>query len=123
MDVTPLIRSDQQVIQAYAGESFKVSGKTHQGAIAVQPHITQSWDAPDFSDLSPNDFSFLGDARPDVILLGVGKTSRFLSKAQKQDFQDAGLHVEVMDTGAACRTYNVLMAEGRQVMAALYPYL
>ncbi|MGE4312684.1 MAG: Mth938-like domain-containing protein [Pseudobdellovibrionaceae bacterium] len=123
MDVTPLIRSDQQVIQAYAGETFKVSGKTYQGAILVRPDATTAWDAPAFEDLQPQDFTFSEKDRPDVILLGVGKLSRFLTREQKQAFASAGIHIEVMDTGAACRTYNVLMAEGRLVAAALYPYL
>ena len=123
MDVTPLIRSDQQVIQAYAGDTFKVSGKTYTQAIIVLPHMTQNWEAPTFETLKPSDIAPLFDNRPDMILLGVGKTTRFFTREQKQAFQAAGLHIEVMDTGAACRTYNVLMAEGRQVAAALYPYL
>lgn len=57
----------------------------------------------------------------EFLLLGSGARMQLLPKALRQGLRDAGLVVEVMDTGAACRTYNVLLAEGRRVGAALLP--
>ena len=119
MDVTPLIRQGQQIIQSYAGGTFKVSGLIHQGAIIVTPEKTFTWDAPDdLNALKPEHFAAIKDC--DVILLGTGKTMRILNPALKKSL---GLPIDAMGTDAACRTYNVLMAEGRRVAAALMPSL
>ena len=60
-------------------------------------------------------------AEIDVVLLGTGKIMQILNPALRRELKAVGLSVEAMDTGAACRTYNVLMAEGRRVAAALFP--
>lgn len=128
MDVTPLVRKGQQIIQVYAGGVFKVSGQSYPHAIIVQPHQTVTWDvgsAKTISDLSIESFAPLIDLAGDVdvFLLGCGRVMAFLDPALKRDLKSKGLHLEVMDTGAACRTYNVLMAEGRRVAAVLLPDL
>src|SRR5262245_47991227 len=123
MDVTPLVRKGQQIIQSYAGGRFKVSGTYYEGAVIVLPEGTEAWDAPDFESLKPKNFDFLARKSQDldVVLLGCGTEVKFLPNELKNTLKDKGLKVEVMDTGAACRTYNVLMADGRRVAAALLP--
>ena len=125
MDVTPLIRSDQQVIQSYAGGRFKVSGAGFEISIIVFPDFTLEWgvDGP-VSKLHERDFEPLTNrARElDVVLLGCGAHMEFMPPFLRQKLKDKGLSVEIMDTGAACRTYNVLMADGRRVAAALLPF-
>lgn len=123
MDVTPLVRFGQQIIQRYAGGGFRVSGQTYPGAVIVTPDATQSWPVSTFSGLQELDFSLIYDvpSPPDVVLLGTGKSQQFMSPDMRQALRAKGLVIEVMDTGAACRTYNVLMAEGRRVAAALLP--
>lgn len=124
MDVTPLVRADQQIIQSYSGGTFKVSGSAYSGAVFVLPEETTPWDFDgDPASLSEEDFDFLADKADDidVILLGCGKATIFLSPNLKLALKTKGLNVDVMDSGAACRTYNVLMAEGRRVAAALLP--
>ena len=125
MDVTPLVKQGQQIIQSYAGGIFKVSGEVFKGPVLVQPEASVAWrtSVQDISDLSEDDFSqLLAQADSiDVLLLGCGKEIAFLDKALKQALSDQGLPIEVMDSGAACRTYNVLMAEGRRVAALLLP--
>jgi uncharacterized protein len=121
MDVTPLIRPGQQIIQSYAGGQFKVSGQVYKGAVIVTPDKTISWNAPDkISDLSFKHFYLAG--KPDVILLGTGSKMQFLPPDLKKALKEKGLSPEPMDSGAACRTYNVLMAEGRIVAAFLLPF-
>ncbi len=123
MDVTPLVRQGQQIIQSYAGGSFKISGQAYQGAVLVTPEKTVLWDAPEsFEGLSADHFELLA-GKFDVILLGTGKTMKLLSPDLRKSLKDKGLSVDVMDTGAACRTYNVLMAEERVVVAMLLPAL
>ncbi|HOO81171.1 MAG TPA: Mth938-like domain-containing protein [Alphaproteobacteria bacterium] len=125
MDVTPLIRSGQQIIQSYSGGRFRVSGAVYEGALIVMPEGSQRWDfAGEVADLSEPDFVPLIEqaAEIDVVLLGCGATIQFLSSNLKNALKACGLNVEVMDSGAACRTYNVLMADGRRVAAALLPF-
>lgn len=122
MDVTPLISKNAQVIQAYAHGVFKVSGHSFDGPVLITPDQTVAWDVSGFDTLSLSDFEVVG-RDIDVLLLGTGKTMAFLPLKLRQELKNSGLSVDCMDTGAASRTYNVLMAEGRRVSAALLPYL
>lgn len=123
MDVTPLLKSGQQIIQSYAGGGFRVSGMAYSGSVLVWPERTENWAFHDFSALCGEDFApvYQHDPLPDVVLFGTGKTQQFLLPALRQELRAKGLVIDVMDTGAACRTYNVLLAEGRRVVAALLP--
>lgn len=124
MDVTPLIRAGTQVIQSYSGGRFRVSGAVYEGAVIVFPDGVSPWNAlEDYSSLIADHFKILAEksAEIDVVLLGTGKAMQILTPALRQQLKTMGLSVEAMDTGAACRTYNVLMAEGRRVAAALLP--
>ncbi len=126
MDVTPLVKKGQQIIQGYTGGVFKISGKSWPGPVLVFPDYTEIWDLDGETALERLE---IGHFEPllqkkgeiDVILLGCGPQMKFLPPALKSPLKTVGLHVEIMDTGAACRTYNVLMAEGRRVAAALLP--
>lgn len=125
MDVTPLIKEGQQIIQSYAEGVFRISGISYDGAVLVSPQGTLAWSATSFEDLALQDFENL-IARADdidVVLLGAGAQMKFFNPALKRELSAKGLPVDVMDTGAACRTYNVLMAEGRRVVAAMLPSL
>ncbi|ALJ37172.1 hypothetical protein D9623_15075 [Azospirillum brasilense] len=122
-DITPIIPSDRQVIDGYGDGQFCVSGQWRTGAVVVLPDRTEPWRPQDFAALTAEDFAPVIGAEPRVefLLLGSGARMQLLPKALRQSLRDAGLVVEVMDTGAACRTYNVLLAEGRRVGAALLP--
>ncbi len=123
MDVTPLVKRGQQIIQSYAGGSFKITGVVYKGAVIVRPEGTTPWAVPSFhlQKLISDDFkvleSVIGSA--DVVLFGTGAGRVILTPEQKRGL--GNLKPETMDTGAACRTYNVLMAEGRRVAAVLLP--
>lgn len=123
MDVTPLLKPGQQIIQSYAGGGFRVSGQAYQGGVLVWPDKTVPWALTSFAALQVSDFSpvYEHDPLPDVVLFGTGAQQKFLVPALRQQLRDKGLVIEVMDTGAACRTYSVLLAEGRRVVAALLP--
>jgi len=116
MDVTPLVRRDAQVIQSYKDGVFKISGEVYEGAVLVAPDVTRLWDVTGVDALSIDDFSSI---EAEVVLLGTGARMAFLPADMRRALKEQGLVVECMDTPAACRTYNVLMAEGRQVVAAL----
>lgn len=124
MDVTPLVRQGAQIIQSYKPGKFKISGRSYHSPVIVRESGTEEWSAPnDVADLQIEHFSLLADsdAAPDVVLLGTGEKLVFPPVQLRLDLRQEGLNVEIMDSGAASRTYNVLMAEGRRVVAALLP--
>lgn len=81
--------------------------------------VTSGWAAAGFDALTEGDFAGLLATQPDVVLLGSGGTIRFPHPALTRALATAGVGLEVMDTAAACRTFNILVAEGRRVTAAL----
>lgn len=130
MDVTPLISSHQQVIQSYALKHtsgyFKISGQIYTKPVFITPDVTHEWNAPlSFEALTIDHFkSVLGELQAlDVLLLGTGKTAQFLDISLSTELRKNSIRPDIMDTGAACRTYNVLMAEGRILGALLLPYI
>lgn len=130
MDVTPLITRDRQVIQSYAlknsSGSFRISSVIHAGAVFVTPERTVAWNAPDtaaqltIAHVEP----LLAELQQlEVLLIGTGETFHFLPPALLQELRAFKLKPDMMDTGAACRTYNVLLAEARLVGALLLPVI
>ena len=73
-----------------------------------------------FEALDASDFERLRDLRSEVVLLGTGNRQRFPHPRLTRPLSDARIGLEVMDTQAACRTYNILVAESRKVAAALF---
>lgn len=124
MDITPLIGQGSSIIQSYAEGKFRISGRVYEGAVLVFADHVFPWPAAE--PLTPEMFRPLLEKSEsfDVILLGCGKAAMPEILALRRDLKAAhGLNVEFMDTGAACRTFNVLLTEGRRVAAALLPML
>ena len=107
-------------IDAYGNGGFRFAGMSHRGSILCLPSGIYAWEPPD-----PLDASSLEPALAErgellrVLILGTGMRQVFPAAAVRRAFIEAGLALEPMDTGAACRTYNVLLGEGRPVGAAL----
>ncbi|MDO4231572.1 MAG: Mth938-like domain-containing protein [Lautropia sp.] len=118
---------DLNAFTAYGDDWVEVNGERHSGALLVRPRgPVDVWDVASFEALNAERLLALLDApadqpdwRPEVILLGTGAQLRFPHPQLTRPLLQAGVGVESMDTLAACRTYNILMAEGRQVLAAL----
>ncbi|MEY3866064.1 MAG: hypothetical protein RL234_1555 [Pseudomonadota bacterium] len=77
------------------------------------------WPVKSFEELSPADFAQMTSLKPELIIIGTGKRQRFPKPELLKTLIDAKLGFEVMDSQAACRTYNILVGEGRQVLLAL----
>ncbi len=103
----------------YGAGFVLINGVRHDGNLIVMPEHLQPWDAGGFSSLKPEDFSELTSLKPEVVLLGTGEKIRFPHPSLTRALSEARIGVEVMDNQAACRTYNILMAEERKVAAAL----
>ncbi|RVU39244.1 hypothetical protein EOI86_08375 [Hwanghaeella grinnelliae] len=128
MDITPLIPEDRQVIDSYGPGRFQIAGITYTGPVLVFPNAVLSWDVAEsddvFSALDPATLGAISAANPaiEVLLLGTGAKTEFVRPSLKASIkQSIGLTPDAMETGAACRTYNILLAEGRRVAAAMMP--
>lgn len=98
----------------------EVNQQRYTENLIVQPKkLHPRWTAANFNDLTLADFKFLAGLGPEVLLLGTGPLLRFPPSSLLRPLIEAGIGVEVMDLGAACRTYNILANENRNVTAAL----
>jgi uncharacterized protein len=103
------------------GEGFVlVNGQRHERNLLVLPDRLQpDWLIGGFEDLTGAHFEALLQFAPDLVLLGTGSRLRFPQPGLYAGLMTRGIGVEIMDLGAACRTFNFLSAEGRRVAAAL----
>jgi uncharacterized protein len=106
-------------IEAYGRGGFRFAGMSHRGSILCLPSGIYAWEpaAPlTLASLAP---ALAEKDRIGLLVVGTGERQTLPSPEVRRAFADAGVALELMDTGAACRTYNVLLAEGRPVAAAL----
>lgn len=108
-------------IDAYGNGGFRFAGMSHRGSILVLASGIYAWEPSEGGALTPADFAraFAETGQLGFVLLGTGRKQIFPSAAIRTAFAEAGLGLETMDTGAAARTFNVLLGEGRPVGAAL----
>lgn len=107
-------------IRAFQVGMIQVNEKKYTTSIIVTPtQLIESWAPQTFSQLTAADFQVVAQLKPDIILLGTGSTLIFPSIEMYGDLINQGIGVEIMDTRAACRTYNALSAENRNVAACL----
>jgi uncharacterized protein len=122
MDLTPLVPAGRQVIERYAASGFRVTGVIYHGPILVFPDRTMPWEGASTSAVTCESLApVIEHGGIQILLLGLGRAISPVSGTLRGGLRAAGIVLEAMDTGAACRTYNVLAAEGRQVAAALIP--
>jgi len=121
MDVTPLIPAGRQVINAYGDGGFTISGTRWQGSVLVFPTRTLAWEPTSLAELDEESLRPVMEAedRPELLLLGCGPAMAPVPAALRMALRSVGIKLEIMDTGAACRTYTILLPEDRSVAAAL----
>lgn len=110
----------RNTVTGYGAGFVEIDGERHTESILVTPQVdVAAWGVAEFEALRPEDFERLRDFDAEVVLFGTGERQRFPHPRLIASLTNAGVGVEVMDTGAACRTYNILVSEGRRVLAAL----
>lgn len=110
----------QNVVTASGDGYVDINGLRHQASLLLLPQqLEPGWGVAGFDALSEADFARIAALDCEVLLFGTGRRQRFPRPALLQPLMAARIGVEVMDTAAACRTYNILLAEGRKVAAAL----
>ncbi len=104
----------------YGDDYVAINGKNHQGNLVLLPRrLIQDWTDATFDSLTQADFDFLAELKMEIMILGTGAKQRFPHPQLLQGLMRAGVGLEVMNTQAACRTSNILVAEGRSVGCAL----
>lgn len=110
-----------QLIQGYGDGGFRVSGRRYEGSILILPDRTESWPVGAMAALTLPSLTPIVEAEPavEILIIGCGPTFTLAPLTLREVLKSKKIGVETMDTGAACRTYNVLAGEGRRVAAAL----
>lgn len=121
MDVTPRLEAGRQRIHSYGGGGFKIGGQAFRGSVIVLPDQVLPWSCIDVGSLTDQDFDAVRavSAAIEILLLGCGSRATLLPTELGDSLRRSGIILEIMDTGAACRTFNVLLHEDRRVAAAL----
>jgi uncharacterized protein len=119
MKLHPSSPSPAQTITAYGDGYVMVNGERRDSSAVVTPERTVDWKNRTFDLLTREDFTFLAGLGMEIVLLGTGPRQRFPNPRLSAPLAQAGVGLEVMDLKAACRTYNILVAEERKVGLAL----
>lgn len=108
-------------IEAYGNGGFRFAGMSHRGSILCLPSAVLAWAVSAATELSPVSLALVLAERDriELLLVGTGRNPALLPHAAVAAVRAAGIGIDAMSTGAAARTYNVLLAEGRAVAAAL----
>ena len=112
----------RQLLDAYGNGGFRFGDMSHKGSILMLPSGVHAWPVVKFSDMTLASLQPLFDeprGAVELLLLGVGLDMQFVRESFKQKLREAGIMLEVMQTGAAARTYNILAQENRKVATAL----
>lgn len=107
------------VIRGYGEGQVRIGERTFERSCIVSAEHVGEWNVASSDSLTPADLEPVLALRPEVVVLGTGRAQRFPPAAVRAAFAARGVGLEVMDMGAACRTYNILIQEERRVVAAL----
>ncbi|MBC08039.1 Mth938-like domain-containing protein [Thalassospira sp.] len=121
LEVSTLVAEGSKMVTSYGDGLFRFGEETVTGSILLFPESVYSWNVTKAEDITPESFSRVIDKADDIeiLLLGMGSRLTQVPMAWRQALKPHGIVIEPMDTGAACRTYNVLVSEARRVAAAM----
>ncbi len=109
-------------VTAYGPGFIEINAQRHTRAVVCSPdQPVEPFPVQHFDALTPDHFAALLPRKPELVLLGTGARQRFPHPRLTKALTAAGIGVESMTTQAACRTYNILMTEGRHVLAVFLP--
>lgn len=120
-DLTPIIKEGRKIIEAYGAGSFTVNSEKYDSSVIITPFSLEQSEAKNITEINEPDISTLIQEkdRIEFVLVGFGENSDYLKPEIEKLLANEGIRVEYMSTGAACRTYNVLMSEERKIAAIL----
>lgn len=107
-------------IVRYGPDGVQINEQLYTESLLLMPdQVVTPWPPKRFDELNGSHLAEAQNLNPEVILLGTGVQQQFPDRAVMRPLLKSGIGLEVMDTGSACRTFNILMGEGRRVLAAL----
>jgi uncharacterized protein len=111
--------SDDNTIQAYRQGEIIIKERTINCSVVITSDVIIEWGPQHFDAITPEHLGQLTDYQPEIVILGTGKRQHFPAPRFTAELLTQGIGMEVMNTDAACRTFNILLSEGRRVVAAL----
>jgi uncharacterized protein len=112
--------TDRYLFTGHGAGYVAVSGQRYaQPVVVMAREVRTDWTATDFASLDATHFDYFLELQPEVLLLGTGAKQQFARPELYRELIKARIAIEFMDTPAACRTYNILVAEDRKVVAAI----
>lgn len=120
MNITQEFGNASYVIRGYTSDAVTINETSFTRSLIVTPQsLHTDWEPQSLEDLKELHLEQVAALRPDLVLLGTGKRLQFPDTAVQKFFLQRNIGIEFMDTAAACRTYNILMAEGRNIACVL----
>lgn len=121
MEFTEIKSSEEAFIAGYGDGGFRMGESRFEGSMLITPSGFYPWGVTEQSEITIESLELILSNHTDIelLIIGMGKSMAFLDKDIRQAFAQKDIAIEIMDTGAAARTYNVLLQEGRKVTAAL----
>lgn len=121
LEVSPLVAEGRKLVTSYGDGVFRFGKETVTGSVLLFPESVYSWNVTSTDDITRDSFSQVIEKAHEIeiLLLGMGIRLTPVPLEWRQALKPHGIVIEPMDTGAACRTYNVLVSEARRVAAAM----
>ena len=121
IEVSTMVAEGSKMVTSYGDGLFRLGEETITGSILMFPEAVYSWNVSSADDITVESFAPIIEAAEtvEILLLGMGNRLTRVPMEWRQALKEHGIVIEPMDTGAACRTYNVLLSEGRRVAAAI----
>jgi uncharacterized protein len=122
MDLTFQAPGEYNFIRSISAAGIAIGDRTYsQSLVLTADQLVTDWPPQRFEDVETAHLDALFRLQPELVILGTGSKQQFLTAELMMEFHHRGIGIEVMATAPACRTFNVLVAESRQVLAALLP--
>lgn len=113
--------AEKKIFTGYDDDHVMINHERHEKNVMLLPdRIIDNWPVSSIASLTINDFEVVFPFQPEIILLGTGNQHQFPDHQLMNQIMLKGIGIEVMDTKAVCRTYNILAEEGRYIAAAVY---
>lgn len=121
MDITPATPQGRQILTGYGGGQFRISGEIYTTSVIIFPDRTVEWQMSADKPISLESLNVVVEEEGyiDLLIIGCTPAQRNIPQGIRTALKAVGIGLEIMDTGAACRTYNVLALEDRRVAAAI----
>ncbi len=120
-DITPTLKQGKKLIGSYGNGGFKISGERFEGNVIILPDSVHGFNSQNIEDCTEADIAPVTDSADEIeiLLVGGGSVTKFFSPQIEKLLRSRSISIEYMDTGAAARTYNILLSEERKVAVVL----